>query len=145
MHSWDFSDPELEVYLARARLERARALTALYRRGSWRVAVAVRRGLARASRPLRPIAEAFARWRRWRATVRELRALDDRLLADIGLSRDDIVRIADKASRLPPPPRAAAPVRHRAEALVTAPPAPPVASANDNAPAAAPIKRPSCA
>lgn len=38
---------------------------------------------------------AFAAWREKRATVRELEAMSDRDLADIGLNRADIGRIFD--------------------------------------------------
>ncbi len=34
------------------------------------------------------------RWRRYEANVRELSRLDDRNLADIGLNRSDIYRVA---------------------------------------------------
>jgi len=42
---------------------------------------------------------AFRAWRRYDASVRELSRLDDRELADIGLSRSDIPAIARASAR----------------------------------------------
>jgi len=41
----------------------------------------------------------IARWNQCRKTVRELRRLDDRVLRDIGLHRDDIGYVAHGLSR----------------------------------------------
>lgn len=40
------------------------------------------------------ILSSLRRWMRSRETVRQLSALTDRQLSDIGLSRDDIARVA---------------------------------------------------
>ena len=42
----------------------------------------------------RPLAKLSA-WRKRRRTIRDLEALDDRMLADIGLNRDQIRPLAD--------------------------------------------------
>lgn len=39
-----------------------------------------------------PMIRKFVDWRRRRLTVRKLRGLDDRLLADLGTQRDEIDR-----------------------------------------------------
>lgn len=39
-----------------------------------------------------PFARKFHNWRQRRLAIRRLHQLDDRLLADLGVSRDDIVR-----------------------------------------------------
>lgn len=82
------SSAELEAYIARARQERALALQGLLR-GAARL-------VARAFRPLRDVGAAIGRRRRQRAALGELRALDDRMLKDIGLSRGDIAYLADR-------------------------------------------------
>ncbi|MCK4866620.1 MAG: DUF1127 domain-containing protein [Alphaproteobacteria bacterium] len=46
------------------------------------------------------LAEAFERWNIRRSTYLTLRALDDRLLADIGLHRGMLYDVADDISRL---------------------------------------------
>ena len=49
---------------------------------------------------LKSIARRFHAWRRYGATVNELAHLSDRELADIGITRSDIPRIAwDSAHR----------------------------------------------
>jgi hypothetical protein len=62
-------------------------------------------------------------WREYQATYRELSALDDRMLADIGISRTDIPRVA--AGRWVP--------ENRVERVVQQRPAP-QRSANVNRP-----------
>ena len=47
----------------------------------------------------------LASWRRYRQTFRELEALNDRELADLGLGRRDIRVVARQASRWSPPRR----------------------------------------
>ena len=49
--------------------------------------------------PLKTITEKLATWRRYREAVRELSALTDRELLDIGVRRGDIPFIAASASR----------------------------------------------
>ena len=49
------------------------------------------------------LARAFQVWRRYRACVRELVRLDDRLLADVGLTRSDIQAVAWRAAAEPDP------------------------------------------
>lgn len=44
------------------------------------------------------IVSRYSRWRRYRATVRELESLSSHELADIGLTRDDIPRQARGAN-----------------------------------------------
>ncbi len=44
------------------------------------------------------------RWHRRRLTIRELMALDDRMLDDIGVRRDDIYRVVDGFLRSAPRP-----------------------------------------
>lgn len=41
----------------------------------------------------------FRAWRRYNESLRELNRLDDRELADIGISRSDIQRIAWESAR----------------------------------------------
>lgn len=61
----------------------------------------------------RALIEPVVRWERRRATIRVLSSLDDRMLADIGISRNEIEQLA-----LGRPPRrsqpSVVPVRHRA-------------------------------
>lgn len=75
---------DYEFYAARARRERARV---------WRQGLrAVRDGFAAVLR--RAVIEPRRRRRLARDTYRELMALDDRMLADIGLRRGDIPAVA---------------------------------------------------
>jgi uncharacterized protein YjiS (DUF1127 family) len=53
-------------------------------------AAAVQRALVRFVARQRSIAAAWQRWRRRRAAMRELQALDDHLLHDIGMYRAEI-------------------------------------------------------
>lgn len=41
----------------------------------------------------------YARWQRYNRTVTELEALSNRDLADLGISRSDIYRLAREAAR----------------------------------------------
>jgi|GEM_PF-1777987 len=95
------SRPEYAEIMARTRLARARAVAdALSAVGS---------GLARVGRGLKAgtvsTVDAIGRWRRERATTRELMALNDHMLKDIGLSRSMIRGIAADTARTPKPRR----------------------------------------
>ena len=70
------------MIVAQARLARTRALRELWRGLSWLP--------QRATVALMPAWRAIALWRKRRRAVRELRALDDRTLRDIGLGRSEI-------------------------------------------------------
>ena len=50
------------------------------------------------AKPAGPLA-ALRRWYQRQATIRELRALDDRMLADIGIERDDIVATVERQTQ----------------------------------------------
>ena len=52
------------------------------------------------SRKSTSIYERIRRWRRYRTTVRELENLSGRELADLGIHRGDITRLAREASRM---------------------------------------------
>ncbi|MFN4141136.1 DUF1127 domain-containing protein [Aestuariivirga sp.] len=41
----------------------------------------------------------YASWKRYSRTVKELEALSNRELADLGISRSDIIRLAREAAR----------------------------------------------
>ncbi len=49
---------------------------------------------------IKSITEKLHEWRRYRASMRELSALSDRELSDLGINRADIEFIAKKSSRL---------------------------------------------
>jgi uncharacterized protein YjiS (DUF1127 family) len=49
---------------------------------------------------IKSIAEKLSAWRRYRVSVRELSRLSDRELADLGLGRGDIERVARQAVRV---------------------------------------------
>lgn len=57
------------------------------------------RGTRRQFRPVHGLATAVRRWRERRETRQALQRLDDRLLADIGLSRAMIDSVVDDPSR----------------------------------------------
>lgn len=48
------------------------------------------RGIRRLSRSLGSLADRYSRWRQEQIATREIEALDDRLLRDIGIQRSDI-------------------------------------------------------
>jgi uncharacterized protein YjiS (DUF1127 family) len=52
------------------------------------------------SRNVNKLYNRYRRWRRYRATVRELQSLSGRDLNDLGISRGEIDRLAREASRL---------------------------------------------
>ena len=107
-----------EPFIEQARMERARAVRALFR--------GARRALAQAFRGI-------ALWRRRRATLRALQGLDDRMLKDIGLYRGEIWSTADMIAQGLEPPR------HAGRPAVDAAPAP---AGPEPAPAAAVRKLP---
>lgn len=45
------------------------------------------------------IRQSFRRWAAYNQTVRELDSLDNRALADLGISRSDIARVASETVR----------------------------------------------
>lgn len=51
-------------------------------------------------RPFNRFYSQLRRWRRYRETVRELRGLSQRELADVGINSAEITRIAREASRI---------------------------------------------
>ena len=64
--------------------------------GGLKAAVALSRKVLRATAKLtRSLAEGLVRWHRRNAAMRELMRLDDRMLADIGLSRHEIGSVVD--------------------------------------------------
>ncbi|MFN4090232.1 MAG: hypothetical protein ACK4QW_14485 [Alphaproteobacteria bacterium] len=77
--------------MEKGRLERSRAIVRALRRAlGWPRAV---------------MRSALAAWR-WRAAYRDLQALDDRTLKDIGIYRGDLLRIAQGAGRFDETPAA---------------------------------------
>ena len=52
------------------------------------------------SRATKSLYERVRRWRRYRTTVRELENLSGRELADLGIHRSDIGRLAREASQM---------------------------------------------
>lgn len=88
MRYWQITRPELDRLLERAHEERARAIRDMLRGAAVRFARAVRRAAA-----------ALARRRLANATARELGALDDRLLADIGIMRSEIGEVVSGRAR----------------------------------------------
>jgi uncharacterized protein YjiS (DUF1127 family) len=49
---------------------------------------------------IKSIAEKLSAWRRYRVSLRELSRLSDRELADLGIGRGDIERVARQAVRV---------------------------------------------
>jgi uncharacterized protein YjiS (DUF1127 family) len=50
---------------------------------------------------LRRLTNELARWRRLKRDLHELRSLDDRMLADIGITRCDVERVVRHGRRAP--------------------------------------------
>jgi len=120
MLRWHISNPEIEQYRARARYERAAVLSQGLRMLATVPAEALHYALAVGREAAHAAAEALGRRRRRRATVRELQALDDRLLRDIGVGRAEIPQIADNLAHRPSLPERAA-IPHPVEARVASP------------------------
>lgn len=73
--------------------------------------------------------ESYRHWRTRRTAVRELRALDDRLLRDIGINRGDIENAVDGLLSRPSPADSGSGCRERQTAISSGPHA---KAANDN-------------
>jgi len=114
MSHWYLSDPAYATHLDRARQARAEALA--------RAAYLAIDGLARltgaagtaVAAAARSAMDAVRRWRRRRAALYALLALDDRTLKDIGISRAEIPGLVDDLLRLPAPDRAPGPAETEA-------------------------------
>jgi len=91
MQHWHLSSPQLEYYIERGRQERALALQKFLRATGAAVGRAVRR--------LGGVIAAIGRWWRRRAALAELRALDDRMLQDIGLSRAELPEVTARHAK----------------------------------------------
>ncbi|MDX1400666.1 MAG: DUF1127 domain-containing protein [Kiloniellales bacterium] len=123
--------PESQDYLRRANEARAAAWY-----GAFEVLV---KGAAAGLRGVGALGRAYQDWRRTRAAIRHLSALDDRMLADIGLSRHDIsetvaawsgsphTTLQELVAQVRPHRRREEPVRKRTRAALRD-------AANENAP-----------
>ena len=85
----DLGGADLQIHLARGRRLRAEAFDAAPGTAARLAGYAVR--AARSG--VRALAGRYRAWRQRRLAVAELQALDDRILRDIGLSRDDVARL----------------------------------------------------
>ncbi len=93
-----YSETEL-LRLARIRTDiatqqRLATLAEAQRMAAQARAEAVANGLRTAGRAIGRLVARLVAWRRYRAALSELRALDPRLLDDIGISRAEIPRVA---------------------------------------------------
>lgn len=128
MEHWYPSSAELEAYMDRARQERALAVQ--------RTLCGAAGLVARAFRPLRNAGAAIGRRRQQWAALAELRALDDRMLKDLGLARGDLAYLADRyAETGRPAVRTAAGIVAQDEAEGARPEPVPVAPLPDASPA----------
>ena len=84
MYDINLSNPDLTPYLRRARLERSKAISASLHAG----VNAIAKGLS-------AVKAAYVRGRVRQRTIRDLDALSDRELRDIGLFRGQIWSVAD--------------------------------------------------
>lgn len=98
MYHWTIGNRQLAADIARGREARAAAFARAGRAAAGLAARLVRRAAARIDCR-----------RRWRASIAELRKLDDHILADIGVSRGRLMAGALAAAEPPAgcPPRAA--------------------------------------
>jgi len=99
MQHWLIVHPELEAHLLRARRERATALRRLPRRVALRSTQVVRRLIDNVACCARALRCNIEYWHRQRQTRRQLLALTDSDLKDIGLTRGGIPFFADVFSR----------------------------------------------
>ncbi len=76
--------------------------------------------------PIKNVVNRLSNWHRRRVSIRELSALDDRLLKDIGISRSEIGAVVDGALR------DHAPAKHRNTRPVAALQVTPQRAANDD-------------
>lgn len=87
MHLWQINNPDLDIYLLRARRARAEAMAASARLVSAAAVHLARQGLTSAARLVRAGRRRLVRWHRRHAMIQELMALDDHTLKDIGVNR----------------------------------------------------------
>jgi len=96
LHTYESVGDPYRDYVNRAHEERAKAVSALLAgaaTGLGSLAGTAARGLGRAGRN---VASGVVTARRRRGAIRELHALDDRMLKDIGLSRGEIPYLVDQ-------------------------------------------------
>ena len=117
----DRGDPEHLVPGTGITMEALHHYQLLGRRLQARAVAAAFAGLGSAiARPVRALFRSLARSRREGQAIRQLAALDDRILNDIGISRDQIpAAVTGLLTRTGPDQRAAAPTRLRPRAVVT--------------------------
>ena len=90
------SPDDIQRYVEKGRRLRAEALASLLRRGATSLAHVIHRGLRGAIGAARALAGGIVRAHKRRGAIRELMALDDRMLKDIGVRRDDIYSVVEE-------------------------------------------------
>ena len=120
MLRWHITNAEIDQYRTPARYARAAVLSQGLRMLATGLAKAPHHALAAGRDAAHAAAGALDRHRRRRATVRELQALDDQLLRDVGIKRAEIAQIAARSAHRPSLPERAA-IPHPAEASVASP------------------------
>ncbi len=97
------SPEDIERYVEEGRGLRAQALASLLRRGATSSAHVMHRGLRAAIDAGRALAGVIVRARKRRAAIRELMALNDHTLKDIGLHRSQIRSVVEEMFNTPAP------------------------------------------
>ena len=90
------SPDDIQRYVEKGRRLRAEALASLLRRGATSLAHVIHRGLRAAIDAGRALAGVIVRAHKRRGAIRELMALDDRTLKDIGVRHDDIYSVVEE-------------------------------------------------
>ena len=90
---------DIQRYVEKGRDLRSQALASLLRRGATSSAHVIHRGLRAAIDAGRSLVKAIVRAHERHATIRELMALDDRTLKDIGVRRDEIYSVVEELGK----------------------------------------------